>query len=164
MRTEHYWTETHPKLAVEPDMLAVLEKHEKLTPLLLDPSEAELVRASGALRKALAELKDAKASLRESKDQSLRLAAIVKSSDDGIYSIDAGGLITSWDKAAKRLFGYLSDEVIGEPLTILIPPERLHEEQVILGGIHSGDRIDHYETVRRRKNGSLVDVSLTIFL
>jgi PAS domain S-box-containing protein len=159
VRTAHYWTETHPKLAIEPDMLAVLEKHDRLAQLLFDPSDAECVKAGEALRQTLAELKDTKASLRESKD---RLAAIVQFSDDAIISKDLDGIITSWNKGAERLFGYSAEDITGKSITILIPPERQDEEFTILGRIRRGDRIEHYETVRRRKDGSQIDVSLTI--
>jgi PAS domain S-box-containing protein len=91
-----------------------------------------------------------------------RLAAIVTSSDDAIISKDLNGIIKSWNRGAERLFGYNSEEVIGRPVTILIPPERLDEEPSILARLRRGERIDHYGTVRRRKDGSLVDISLTV--
>jgi len=91
-----------------------------------------------------------------------RLVAIVESSDDAIISKDLNGVIASWNDAAERLFGYRADEVIGKPVTILIPPENHHEEPSILDRIRRGVRIDHYETVRRRKDGSMVDISLTV--
>jgi PAS domain S-box-containing protein len=91
-----------------------------------------------------------------------RLASIVESSDDAIVSKDLNGIITSWNRGAERLFGYTADEVIGKPVMILIPPDRQNEEPEILARIRRGERIDHYETIRRRKDGSLVDISLTI--
>ena len=91
-----------------------------------------------------------------------RLAAIVKSSDDAILAKDLDGVITSWNQGAERLFGYTSDEVVGKPVTILIPADRHNEEPAILARIRRGERIDHYETVRRRKDGSLVEISLTV--
>jgi PAS domain S-box-containing protein len=90
------------------------------------------------------------------------LAAIVDSSDDAIVSKDLNGVITSWNRGAERIFGYNSAEVIGRPVTILIPPDHIDEEPKILERIRRGERVDHYETVRRRKNGSEVDVSLTV--
>ncbi len=293
VRTAHFWTETHPELSIEPDMLLVLEKHEGLARLLLDPSDAERVKAGEALRQTLAELKDVKASLRvssealelalvsagqyvweidcdtrsmriigdprsvfgfdvsrteeerfvhvhpedlphvrdaceamfagkgprrvehrvinpttgetswahwsgrlinesgrtnlvgitrnitsrknaelkrnevetalrESKEQFRWLASIVEFSDDAIIGKNVDGIITSWNKGAERLFGYSAEEAIGKPITILIPPERQSEEYLILGSIRRGNRIEHYETVRRRKDGSLIDISLTI--
>lgn len=91
-----------------------------------------------------------------------RLAAIVESSDDAIISKDLDGIIATWNDGAERIFGYKAEEVIGQPITILIPPERHNEEPEILGRIRRGERIDHYETVRRRKDGSLIDISLTV--
>ena len=90
------------------------------------------------------------------------LASIVEFSDDAIASKNLDGIITSWNQGAERMFGYLAEEVVGKPITILIPQERLHEEDVILERIRRGDRVDHYETMRRRKDGNLIDVSLTI--
>ncbi|AVA25152.1 PAS domain-containing protein (plasmid) [Rhizobium sp. NXC24] len=90
------------------------------------------------------------------------LVAIVENSDDAIISKTLGGIITSWNLGAERLFGFTGAEMIGQPITVLIPDERLHEETTIIGRIRQGERVDHYETVRRRKDGSLVDVSLTV--
>ena len=89
-------------------------------------------------------------------------AAIVASSDDSIISKTLDGVIQTWNHGAERLFGYREEEVIGQPVTILIPPDRLDEEPDILARIRRGEKIDHYETVRRRKDGSLVDISLTV--
>jgi PAS domain S-box-containing protein len=91
-----------------------------------------------------------------------RLAAIVESSDDAIISKDAHATITTWNKAAERMFGCLAAEAIGRPITILIPPERHNEELEILARIHRGEHVDHFETIRKRKDGSLVNVSLSI--
>jgi PAS domain S-box-containing protein len=90
------------------------------------------------------------------------LASIVESSDDGIYSIDLDGIITSWNNGAEQLFGYTADEAVGTPLAMLIPLDRQDEEIAILERIKRGERIHHYETVRRRKDGSLVEISLTV--
>ncbi len=90
------------------------------------------------------------------------LAAIVDSSDDAIISKDLDGIITSWNKSAERIFGYTADEAIGKPVTILIPQDRQQEEPQILARLRRGERVDHFETVRRRKEGGLLDVSLTI--
>jgi PAS domain S-box-containing protein len=90
------------------------------------------------------------------------LAAIVESSEDAIVSKDLNGIITSWNQAAERLFGYTADEVIGQPVTLLIPPERQDEEPGILESIRRGQCIEHFETIRRRKDGGLLDISLTV--
>jgi PAS domain S-box-containing protein len=92
------------------------------------------------------------------------LASIVEFSDDAIISKNLDGIMTSWNKGAEQLFGYWAEEAIGKPVTILIPLERQHEEGAILDRIRCGDRIEHYETVRQRKDGGLIDVSLTISL
>jgi PAS domain S-box-containing protein len=91
-----------------------------------------------------------------------RLAAIVESSDDAIVAKDLTGTIITWNKGAECLFGYTPEETIGQPILMLIPPDRHNEEPEILRRIRNGERIDHYETVRRRKDGSLVEVSLSV--
>jgi PAS domain S-box-containing protein len=90
------------------------------------------------------------------------LAAIVESSDDAIISKTLEGVIATWNQAAERIFGYAAEEVIGKSITLLIPPNQIDEEPVILGKIRRGERIDHYETVRTRKDGVLINVSLTV--
>jgi PAS domain S-box-containing protein len=90
------------------------------------------------------------------------LAAIIESSDDAIISKDLDGIITSWNGGAERLFGYHAEEIVGKPVTLLIPEQRQDEEPTILARLRNGERVDHFETIRRRKNGSLVDISLTL--
>ncbi len=90
------------------------------------------------------------------------LAAIVQNSEDAILSKTMDGIILSWNAGAERLFGYSAEEVIGKPVTLVIPEDRLGEEETILSRLRSGERVEYFETVRRRKDGSLVDVSLTI--
>jgi PAS domain S-box-containing protein len=89
-------------------------------------------------------------------------AAIIESSDDAIISKDLNGIITSWNQGAERIFGYTPVEAIGRSVTMLIPLERHDEEPGILAAVRRGDRIDHYETIRRRKDGTLLDISLTV--
>jgi PAS domain S-box-containing protein len=91
-----------------------------------------------------------------------RLVSVVESSEDAIISKDLNGVIVSWNQGAEHLFGYSAEEAIGKSILILIPPDRQHEEMTILERIRSGKPVKHYETVRRRKNGTLVDISLTI--
>jgi PAS domain S-box-containing protein len=91
-----------------------------------------------------------------------RLASVVESSDDAIISMDLSGVITTWNKGAQRIFDYTAEEMLGRPVVILIPPDRHDEETTILERIRRGERVDHYETVRHRKDGSSVNVSLTI--
>jgi two-component system CheB/CheR fusion protein len=95
-------------------------------------------------------------------EASRRLAAIIESSDDAIISKDLNGRITSWNSAAQQLFGYTPEEIIGKSVTTLIPVDRHHEEPIILERIRRGERIDHYETVRRRKDGTLLNISVTV--
>jgi PAS domain S-box-containing protein len=90
------------------------------------------------------------------------LAAIVDSSDDAIISKNLDGVITSWNKSAERLFGYTAAEAVGQHITLIIPLDRRKEEEMILARLRSGQRIDHFETVRQRKDGTHVDLSLTI--
>jgi len=100
--------------------------------------------------------------LRESEQQLRWLASIVESSHDAILSTDPRGIITTWNNGAERLYGYTPGEVIGRPIKILVPPDCLGEDRSILERLERGERIEDYETVRQRKDGSLVDVSLTI--
>jgi PAS domain S-box-containing protein len=113
------------------------------------------IAAYGTVTRNLTESKSA--------DQRLRsLASIVESSDDAIVSKNLDGIIANWNRGAERIFGYTSDEAIGQPITIVIPTDRQSEERKILMRIRRGERIDHFETVRQRKDGSLVVVSLTV--
>src|SRR6185437_7582898 len=99
---------------------------------------------------------------KEAREAQRRLAAIVESSDDAIASKDLNGIVTSWNKSAERLFGYKPEEIIGKPILLIIPPELHKDEDMILGKIRRGEKIDHFETVRVAKNGERIDVSLTI--
>jgi PAS domain S-box-containing protein len=90
------------------------------------------------------------------------LAAIVDSSDDAIVSKNLDGFITSWNEGAVRLFGYSPEEAIGRHITLIVPHDRQHEEPTILGQLRRGERVDHFETVRVHKDGTLLDISLTI--
>ncbi|MDB6065843.1 MAG: putative Histidine kinase [Pedosphaera sp.] len=90
------------------------------------------------------------------------LAAVVESSEDAIITKDLEGTITSWNNGAERLFGYTAEEAVGKPISILIPRELENEEPNILAQLRQGQRIDHYETVRQRKDGTRLDISLTV--
>jgi PAS domain S-box-containing protein len=90
------------------------------------------------------------------------LAAIVSSSDDAIASKTLDGIVTSWNQAAERLFGWSAQEIVGKSITIIIPPERIAEEKEILARVVRGERVDHFETVRQRKDGTRLDISLTV--
>jgi PAS domain S-box-containing protein len=99
---------------------------------------------------------------REAERAQGRLAEIVASSDDAIVAKDLNGIITDWNRGAERLFGYTREEAIGRSILMIIPQERREEETLVLSTIRSGKRVDHFETVRRRKDGVLVDISLTV--
>jgi PAS domain S-box-containing protein len=100
--------------------------------------------------------------LSEAEKAQRHLAAIIESSEDAIASKDLDGIITSWNKSAERLFGWTAEEIIGQPVTLIIPPELHHDEPIILEKIRAGERIEHFQTVRVHKSGRLVHVSLTI--
>src|SRR3954447_5691834 len=91
-----------------------------------------------------------------------RLAAIIESSDDAIVSKTLEGVIRTWNKGAERIFGWTAEEVIGKPITIIIPRDRLQEEPKILSRLRIGERVDHFETIRQTKDGRLINVSVTI--
>jgi PAS domain S-box-containing protein len=91
-----------------------------------------------------------------------RIVALVDSSDDAIVSKDLDGTIASWNAGAERIFGYTAKEAIGKSILMLIPPDRHNEEPMIIEHIRRGERVDHYETIRRRKDGGLIDVSLSV--
>ncbi|HWJ55921.1 MAG TPA: PAS domain S-box protein, partial [Vicinamibacterales bacterium] len=94
--------------------------------------------------------------------EAFRLAAIVSSSDDAIIGKDLNGYIQSWNRAAEKLFGYTAEEAIGRNITMLIPEDRLHEEAEVLARIRAGFPVEHFETVRRHKDGQLLSISLTV--
>jgi PAS domain S-box-containing protein len=121
------------------------------------PIHDETGKLTGAVN-TLLDITDRK----EAMEAKARLAAIVESADDAIISKNLNGIIMTWNRGAERLFGYTAQEVIGQPVTILMPPDRVDEEPGILERIRRGESIDHYETVRRRKDGTLLDISLSV--
>jgi PAS domain S-box-containing protein len=110
----------------------------------------------------ITERKQVEAALGESQQRLRWSASIVESSDDAIVSKNLDGIITSWNRGAERVFGYTAEEAVGQPITIVIPHDRLDEERSILTRIRRGERIDHFETIRQRKHGSLIVVSVTV--
>ena len=106
--------------------------------------------------------KDSATELQSDELARYRLAAIIESADDAIISKTLDSIITSWNKGAERIFGYTAEEVIGKPVTILIPADHPDEEPAILARLRAGERIEHYETVRVRKDGTLINISLTV--
>src|SRR5688500_3707416 len=122
-----------------------------------EPSEEERLR-SVALRNASSIF-----AARQREDElRARLAAIVESSDDAIISKTLDGVIRTWNKGAERIFGYTAEEAVGRHITMLMPPDRVAEEDMIIGRLKRGEHVDHYETVRLRKDGAPLDISLSI--
>ena len=156
MRAAHYWTKLHPELEFETDITTLLETHEALADCVFNDPVAVIDNSKTHI--ALDEL----ASYQEMRKLQASLAAIVESSDDAIISKDLNGVIQSWNSGAERLFGYAADEVIGKPITIIIPAERLKEEPEILSRLQRGERVEHFETIRKSKSGSLLNISLTV--
>ncbi len=155
VRAAHYWTETHPEISLEDDINQLLATHEALAECILNDPEA-----NDAISQSL--LDDLPA-LRLKADKAVGLlAAIVDSSDDAIVSKTLDGIITSWNASAERLFGYTASEAVGRHITLIIPVDRRHEEQVIIEKIKRGERIEHFDTVRIRKDKTLIDIALTI--
>jgi PAS domain S-box-containing protein len=110
----------------------------------------------------ITERKQMEGALRESEERLRFVASIVDTSDDAIVSKNLDGIITSWNKGAERIFGYSAEEAIGQPITIVIPHDRQDEERTILTRVRRGERMDHFETIRQHKHGSLIVVSLTV--
>ncbi len=127
----------------------------------IDDSAAPMRDDEGATIGAVLVFRDV-SERKRAEEAHLRLAAIVESSEDAILSKTLDGIIRSWNVGAGRLFGYTSEEAVGKHITLIIPPDRLEEEATILGRLQRGERIDHFETVRVRKDGRRVDISLTI--
>ena len=125
------------------------------------PYPTPLRDASGRLIGAVNMLVDL-SDRRAADDTRAYLAAIVESSDDAIISKTLDGVVTSWNGGAETIFGYSAEEMVGQPITRLFPPDRLSEEDMILERIRRGERVDHFETIRRRKDGREIDVSVTI--
>lgn len=124
------------------------------------PFSTPIYDASGKLVGAVSMLID-NTERKVPEEAAQRLAAIVESSEDAIISKDLNGIITSWNAGAERVFGYSAREVIGKPGAILIPQDHVDEEPLLLERIRRGERTDHFETVRRRKDGNLIPISLS---
>jgi PAS domain S-box-containing protein len=137
-------------------MLYYPEPHEKVQ------EEVEIASAIAAHIALATEHKWAEMARKKLEAAAQHLAAIVESSEDAIVSKDLNGIITSWNKGAERMFGYTAAEAVGQPVAMLAAPERLDEMPVILSKIREGERVGHYETRRRRKDGQIVDVALTV--
>jgi PAS domain S-box-containing protein len=191
IRTAHYWTEIHPELVLEDDINQLLATHEAIAACVLAaPAEVPENKLARRISEDLISLRDLKEQhqrleqdyellgtehqrtenrlsekeemLQEHSKRLGQLAAIVESSDDVIVSKDLNGIITSWNAAATRVFGYSAEEMIGSSILKLIPENLRSDEKIIMENIRAGRRVEHFETVRRTKSGQLLDVSLTV--
>ena len=155
VRAAHYWTETHPEIALEDDINKLLATHEALAECILNEPEARDSIGQSLL--------DELPALRLKADKAIGLlAAIVDSSEDAIVSKTLEGIITSWNTGAERLFGYTASEAVGQHISLIIPVNRRNEETVIIERIRKGERIEHFDTVRVHKDKTPLDISLTI--
>lgn len=150
------------------DQLIPIFRNGKIEDVYWTFSYSPVMDESGAPRAVLVTCNETtkavltRKSLEEVEEKSAKLAAIVESSDDAIISKQLDGIITSWNKGAERVFGYAPEEIIGQSITRLIPPDRLEEEPRIIQRLIKGERVEHIETQRVTKTGKLVDLSLTI--
>jgi PAS domain S-box-containing protein len=156
VRAAHYWTRVHPEIQFEDDIQQLLAAHEALASCILDDPEASTDKVSQSILDELPALR-----LKADKAIGL-LASIVDSSDDAIVSKTLDGVITSWNAGAEQLFGYTAKEAIGQHISMIIPRDRLGEETSILARLRQGERIDHFDTIRLRKDGAKFDISLSI--
>jgi PAS domain S-box-containing protein len=137
------------------DELAAMNEEMSATNEELTATNEDLAKSEQQLHLLIDEL-------RVAHEQSEKLVAIVESSDDAIIGKSLEGIVTSWNRGAQQVFGYTEAEMIGKSILTVIPEDRQHEEPMILGRLRKGEKIDHYETIRQRADGSLIDVSLTI--
>ena len=159
VRAAHYWTKVHPEIEFEEDIKHLLATHEALATCILSDPEAHSASLGSAELLLLEELPG----LRLKADKAIGLlAAIVDSSDDAIVSKSLDGIITSWNEGAERLFGYLPEEAIGQHISLIIPADRRGEEKMIIERIRRGERVEHFDTVRVRKDGTQVEISVSI--
>jgi len=156
VRAAHYWTKVHPEIQFEDDIKHLLVTHEALASCIIDDPEASTDKITQSILEELPLLR-----LQANKAIGL-LASIVDSSDDAIVSKTLDGVITSWNGGAERLFGYTAKEAVGQPITMIIPLDRRDEETRILARLRQGERIDHFDTIRLRKDGTKLEISLTI--
>lgn len=156
VRAAHYWTKVHPEIQFEDDIKHLLATQEALASCLLEDPEASADRITQSILDELPVL-------RMKADKAIGLlASIVDSSDDAIISKTLEGIITSWNAGAERLFGYTAKEAIGQHISMIIPRDRLEEETRILARLNQGGKIDHFDTIRVRKDGTTLDISLSI--
>ena len=161
------------RLAEEEEILARISQGEKIehfetTRMRKDGTRFEISLTVSPIKNAKGEVIGASKIARDISarlhgDEAIaRLAAIVDSADDAIVSKTLDGVITSWNRAAQAMFGWTAAEAVGQRITLIIPRERWHEEDEVLARVRKGESIDHFDTVRVRKNGERIDVSLTV--
>lgn len=143
------------------DHFETVRRHKSGKPVNISVTVSPIKNKDGTIIGASKIARDV-TEMRQAERATAYLGAIIESSDDAIISKDLNGFITSWNKSAERIFGYTEKEVVGRHITILIPAERLPEEDKILTILRTGNRVDHFETWRRHKDGHLVPVSLTV--
>ena len=156
VRAAHYWTRVHPEIQLEDDLQQLLATHEALASCIIDDPEASADKITESILDELPVFR-----LQADKAIGL-LASIVDSSDDAIISKTLEGVITSWNRGAERLFGYTAKEAIGQPISMIIPLDRREEETRILARLRQGEPIEHFDTVRIRKDGTKLEISLSI--
>ncbi len=153
---------THEELRAANEEIVSSNEELQSTNEELEDTKEKLQSAVEELASVNAELTRRNADLEMANLISSRFAAIVTSSDDAIISKDLNGVIQTWNQGAEKIFGYTAQEVIGKPISILIPEDRIDEEPGILARLRRGERIDHYETIRRRKDATLLNISLSV--
>jgi PAS domain S-box-containing protein len=156
VRAAHYWIRVHPEIQFEDDIKELLATHEALASCIIEDPEVSTDKITQSILDELPLLR-----LQADKAIGL-LASIVDSSDDAIISKTLEGVITSWNAGAERLFGYTAKEAIGQPITMIIPLDRRDEETRILARLRQAQPIEHFDTVRQRKDGTKVEISLSI--
>jgi PAS domain S-box-containing protein len=144
--------------------LRICDEHTSILPAegYASANEDERLRLVAQWQQKALVLANEAAKNRKLHDAAAKLAAIVSSSEDAIVSKDLNGIVSSWNASAERIFGYKAEEMIGKPILMIIPPELHSDEEMILGKMRRGERIEHFETVRVTKDGRRIDVSLTI--
>jgi PAS domain S-box-containing protein len=156
VRAAHYWTKVHPEIQFENDIKQLLATHEALATCIMDDPEASTDKVTQSILDELP-------LLRQRADRAMGLlASIVDSSDDAIVSKTLEGIITSWNAGAERLFGYTAKEAVGQHISMIIPLDRLDEEKSILARLNRGEQVDHFDSIRVRKDGTTLEISLSI--
>lgn len=160
--TERELQELNDELATMNEELATMNEETTATNEELTATNEELAATNEELAESERQLQHLLDELRLAHEHSAKLVAIVESSDDAIIGKNLDGIVTSWNRGAENVFGYTEAEMIGKSILTVIPEDRHHEEPMILSRLRRGEKIDHYETIRQRSDGRLIDVSLTI--